>query len=592
MNKSLFSKLLLSYILIILVALFAVGITLSHLFSAYYYSSKEAELVRKGKEIAQMVVQYHDSGGVLPGPVEQWLESLDRFLDARLLVINKEGFIIGTTVRSRFPHGMRLDPSEIGMVLNGDVVSKQGFHHRFGQAMISVGIPIIVDNQVIGGLLLNAPVSGLSSTVTSVRQLIIYAALAAVAFASIVGYGLSKSISRPLREMSRVTLEMAKGNFKQKVTVNSQDEVGQLARNFNDLTVTLDKTINALAKEKGKMENILDNMAEGVVAVDQQNNLILLNPRAEETFGVNVSRVLGKPIHTLGDGQELSNLLDRVLKSGSKGSEVMEFALEHGKKYILAHASSLKSEKETPFGAVAVLQDITEIRQLDQLRRDFVANVSHELRTPLTSIRAFVEALLDSMIDDTATQQRYLNVIHDETLRLDRLIHDLLDLALIESGKANWDLEMVDLREVVQQVVVKLKHLMDQKNLTLNIDLAGEELQVLANVDRMQQVLINLISNSIQFTSNNGEISIKVQKRDNQVWVEVNDNGSGIPEEDLPYIWERFHRVDKSRARHKGGTGLGLSIVKLIVEAHGGKVGADSKLGQGSTFYFTLPVPE
>ena len=589
MNKSLFNKLLISYALIIIVTLLAVGVILSKLFSSYYFSVKEAEMIKKGKEVAEMVIKYDENNDFFAPSIDNLLEKLSKLLDASLFVINENGEIIATSAQS-VSKGTILSPTEIENILSGQVVTWKGNNSpHFKNAMLSVVIPLQNQQGIKRALLINTSVSELSMTINSFHEMIIYAALIAIFLAIIVGYILSKSISKPIRDISNITMEMAKGNFKQKVFVNSRDEIGQLANNFNHLALTLDQTINALYKEKKTIENILRNMAEGVFAIDEKGSFILLNAEAEATLGIDDNQVIGKHFKDIIECEELSQLLVKVLIC--KTQESLGIILNKGKKYILAHASPLENEHKKVFGVVIVLQDITELRQLEQLRRDFVANVSHELRTPLTSIRAFLEAVIDEVVEDEVTKQRYLYNIHEETLRLDRLINELLDLSLIESGKVKWEMEEFDLIKIIEIVKKKIKHFADSKNVMVNLNYEKKEIYLVkGNIDRIQQVLINLISNGIQFSPINSKMDVFITKEKDKLTVSVKDNGPGIPGEDINRIWERFYRVDKSRARLKGGTGLGLAIVKLIVEAHGGAVGVESKFGEGSTFHFTLPI--
>ncbi|HHW41174.1 MAG TPA: cell wall metabolism sensor histidine kinase WalK [Syntrophomonadaceae bacterium] len=584
MGRSLFHKLLASYLIIILVTLSVVGLMFSELFTNYYFKAKEQELITKGQEVSRILAGYINEG--IPFPtIDLALMALDRSLNARAFVIDNSGQIVATTAGRFAPRGMFLDPGEASQVLQGKVVSWRGFNPRFNQVMVSAAVPIQVDNQTIGALILNTSVVDITPAIAVVRRFIIYAAVATVILAMVIGYYLSKSISHPLRRMSQATKAMSQGNFAQRIEVTSQDEIGQLAQNFNELAQALDDTISALKLEKDKVENVLKNMAEGVLAVDHQGRIIMANAQAARTLGFKDQEFKGRLLAELTSFSEIDELFADVLRE--KQALTAEFKLPNNK-FILAHVSLLQENGET-FGAVAVLQDITGLRRLEELRRDFVANVSHELRTPLTSIQAFVEALLDGLVEDPATQSKYLKVIHDETLRLKRLIHDLLDLSLIESGKAKWQVMPVNLKEITSRVLEKLMPQIEEKALEIKTEIPEELPPALGNIDRIEQVLINLVHNAIQFTPKGGRIEISGSACGDEIRVSVADTGEGIPEEDLPYIWDRFHKVDKSRTRGSGGTGLGLAIVKHIVDAHGGRVEVESEQGKGSTFTFYLP---
>jgi len=586
MRNSLFSKLMVSYLVVALVTLAVVGIAISQLFANYFYTSKERELGRKGQEMARIVAVYLEKGQTQP--MELLINTVGTFLDARLTVIDKEGLLLGGDSGFRGLPQLSLTAEEAKQVLEGKIISKRGFVLRSEQMMLSVTVPVQINNEVAGALVLTAPVSGMAATVNAVRLLIFYAAAGVVFLSALLGFWLSRSISRPLSQMSEVTREMARGNFRQRVEVTSSDEVGRLAEDFNYLAGSLDQTISALSREKGKIENILTNMTEGVLAVDGSGQVILANGAVSRTLQVDAAEILERPVSELSCCPGLAGLFSEVVLSGEPCSA--EFKVNEGKTFIIAHLAPLRETVGGSYGAVGVLQDITELRTLEQLRRDFVANVSHELRTPLTSIQGFLEALMDGTIGESQPRDRYLKVIHQETLRLNRLIHDLLDLAIIESGKMRWELNPISVSDLAARVLFKLRPLVEQQQVKVDLDIPADLSLMLGNEDRIEQVLTNLLENAVRYSLPGGAITVKAVEEKGSITVEVADHGPGIPPEDLPYIWERFHRVEKSRSRSLGGTGLGLAIVKQIVEAHGGLVRVRSEVGRGSAFSFALRV--
>ncbi|MEW6547705.1 MAG: ATP-binding protein [Bacillota bacterium] len=582
MPRTLLGKLFVSYVVVIAVTLAVVGVLLPRLFSDYFLSAREAELVRKGEEIARAMALL--GGSELRPPEQVWLQAMDRFLDARLFVVGTDGLILAST-SGHAPRGTRISAAEAGALLRGCVVKRRGFDPRFGEPMVSVAVPLEIGGRPAGGVVLSAPVAGLSATVQAVRRLMVYAAGGALLVAALAGYALSRSISRPVQEMSRAAVEMAKGNFRQKLAVTSDDEIGQLAANFNHLAAALDRTVSALAEEKARIENILANMAEGVLATDGEGRLLLANPRARRALGIS-EEALGRHVGEFGQSGALADLVSGVLASGM--SDAVEFTLVE--RFMVAHASPLTSAGGATSGCVVVFQDVTELTRLEQLRRELLADVSHELRTPLTSIQGFVEALRDGVVEDEETRRRYLATIHEEVVRLSRLVRDLLDLSLMQTGNTAWTLAPVDVGAVVGRVAARFAPEATEKGITLVADVTGILPPVLGNEDRIEQAVENLLSNAVKFTPPGGRIEVSVAEQGAEVRVSVRDTGPGIPGEDLPRIWERFYRVEKSRARSHGGAGLGLAIVKQIVEAHGGAVAAESEPGAGSVFTLTLPV--
>lgn len=580
--RTLFGKLLLSYLAVALVTLLAVGITTSRLFAGFYYSFKEKELLEQGRHLAQAL-----QGS--SGTARQNLRLLATYLrdapGSRLVVLDRTDLTPGANQMQPGRAPPLLDAATSLKILRGEPVSGRVPTSRFGQDILRAAIPLKDQGQVTGALVIFTPLADITATIRAVQRLIVSAAGIAVLFATVLGFYLSRSISRPLKEMSRISLAMAEGDFKQQVPVTSGDEVGQLAQNFNDLAITLDNTIGALRQEKSKIENILANMSEGVIAVDQEGRVLFSNPGVRRTLGTSCGAILeGVPIGDLGF-PELAELFAEVLER--KESRSGELVLNDGKTCVITHVTPLVKPGESVGGAVAVLEDITELKQVEQLRRDFVANVSHELRTPLTAIQGFVEALLDEVACDP---KQYLNVIYQETLRLKALIDDILELSLLQSGRAKWELNAVDVLDLFERVLFKLSEQISAKSLQVKQDVPHDLPFLLANEDRVEQVLVNFLSNAIRYSPPGTTISLRAFAGAGNITVAVEDQGPGIPAEELPHIWERFYRVEKSRSRALGGTGLGLAIAKEIIEAHGGQVGVTSEVGRGSNFWFTLPA--
>lgn len=580
MGKSLFSRLLASYLIIILVTLLAVGLAMSHFFTSYYYDAKQKELVNRGKQAAAILSRFleADAGGDGPGFV---LRTVGFPPDAHMIILDRQALLQPDPGPPQRP--LWLNGEDKSKILHGEVVVKRGYDQRYNQNLLSVAVPVKVNGEVTGALLFFTLIADIKASIAAVQRLILYAAGIAVLLSTFVGLVLSRSISGPLKQMSRITLEMARGNFHQQVPVTSRDEVGQLAENFNHLAVTLERTVDALRQEKVKMENILVNMSEGVLAVNRENRVILCNPVAARVLGADEAALAERP---LPEELPVAALFKSVLETGENRS--IEFSPDAGRTFLLAHAAPLERPGTGIYGAVGVLQDITGLRKLEQLRRDFVANVSHELRTPLTTIQGFVEAMQDGMAGDGAVREKYLQVIHEETIRLNRLIHDLLDLSLLESGKVEWEINLVELPHLLSRVLFKFQPQITALGLTVRQKIPADLPPILANEDRVEQVLINLLGNAVRFSSPGGLIELDARAEGEEVTVCIADNGPGIPPGDLPHIWERFYRVEKSRARSRGGTGLGLAIVRHIIEAHGGRVAVYSEPGRGSTFCFTL----
>jgi two-component system sensor histidine kinase ResE len=581
MKSNIFSKLLSTYLVIILITLLIVGLFLAQLFQNYYYNARVKELAVKGQEISVIFTNYM-LGLQDQRTTDDLLFVLDRFLDARVIPIDRNALLLASCP-GFMETGMRLTSHELDSVLRGEIVSKRAYSDEHLQEMVSVAVPVWVFDDVVGAIFLLAPLTGIADTIVQVRLLILYAALVATIFSMIVGFFMSKSISHPLQLMNRAALEVAGGNYRQQVEVHSSDEVGQLAQTFNYMSSTLQQTVDALSQEKSKLENIMLSMSEGVVAIDHKGQVILANVPARKLLELGNANLNDKKIGMLISQAEVADLFLSAISS----SQLRTAEITLGGKILFLQVAPLKTQ-ESVWGAVGIIQDVTEGRHLEKMRSEFVANVSHELRTPMTSIQGFVEALMDGMAEDKDSQERCLRVIHEETVRLNLLVNDLLDLSRLETGQIKWPMEPVHLHSLFSQVIDKLQPQLEKQQLQAEIDCPPGLPPVLGSRDRIQQVLINLLGNAIAFTPHGGRILLDAQEEGPLVRISITDTGVGIPLEEQEKIWQRFHKVDKARTRGLSGTGLGLSIVKQIVEAHGGEVGLHSMPGEGSTFYFTL----
>ncbi|NLP36698.1 MAG: cell wall metabolism sensor histidine kinase WalK [Firmicutes bacterium] len=582
MKTNIFTKLLITYLVIILLTLFVVGIFLTQLFQNYFYNLRQRELMVKGKEIADILAA--QLLGLQDLRVtNDLLFILDQFLDARIQAVDKSVLVLAT-VPGFEEMSLPFSPEELEQLLQGEAVAKRNYHAQTGEQLVIVAVPVVLPNDVAGAVFLSAPLRGIAQTLSQVQRLIFYAALLASVLAMLAGLYLSKTISLPLQQMNQAAMEVAKGNYRQQVKVTSSDEVGQLAQTFNHMALKLRQTIEALSQEKAKLENIMLCMNEGVIAIDRKGRILLANSQAQKLLQAQEQDLTGRKLVDLPADKEIGSLFFAVIARGEALSE--EFATTGGR-MLSVQVSPLRRRQQI-WGAVGILQDVTEVHQIEQMRRDFVANVSHELRTPMTSIQGFVEAILDGVVTDEKSRNRYLQIILAETVRLNRLVSDLLDLSYLETGQLAWQLEPLNLLPLLTQAADKLQPQFRQQSLAFRLQVPDSLPPVLGNYDRIQQVLINLLSNAVAFTPSGGCITLSADDTGKQVRIAVTDTGPGIPQAEQHLVWQRFHKVDKARTRSLGGTGLGLPIVKQIVEAHGGSVGLKSTLGQGSTFYFTL----
>lgn len=350
------------------------------------------------------------------------------------------------------------------------------------------------------------------------------------------------------------------------------------------MTEELRENISTITQDKNLLVAILSSMIEGVVAVDSNERILMINQAASEMFNTSRDMALGRYVGEVLGGHPLTNLIEESLRGGY--ARVLELTPLSGKA-LRFHVAPIK-ESERTLGAAVVIHDITDLKKLERMRVEFVANVSHELKTPLASIQGFVETLKDGAIEEPKNARRFLSIIEKHTNRLNNLINDLLSLSKIESRETPIERKKIKLLALIKKVVTSLEDRIRQKNHSLKIE-TEEGLELYADEALLDQAVTNLLDNAIKYTPSRGKICISSRDVEGHIELAVSDNGIGIPEQDLPRIFERFYRVDKARSREMGGTGLGLAIVKHIMLAHGGSIKAESKLNQGSTFTLTFP---
>lgn len=526
--------------------------------------------------------------------------------------------------------------------------------------------PVRQDGEIAGGVVLQSPFAPVRMAIRGNRRFFGTAAFLALIAAVLLSYILSNRITGPLRKMRRAALDMAEGDFSARIPVGSRDEVGELAGSFNRLAAELESKISELSREKECIATIITNMSEGVIGIDGGGKVVFANPRAAELLGngfpdgagySSFSRQEGLAFQEFSPNTELQELIGEVLTTGQPREKVLTVAagFSRGGAPLQGDPGLVLSVRVEPIttgiggsspqptggplagsrsgeaaalssGCVAVLKDITGEWKYQEMQKEFVANVSHELKTPLALIQGYLEALMDGLTGDPGSEERFLNIIHQETARLIRMVNDLLALAELDRGERTT--EPVNLEKVAREMLVLAEKEAAKKNLRLVLEVApegvalegpdrekegleisgrenGEPITVAAGYNHLAQVILNLLENAARYSPPSGRIHLRLglnkvfEDEDGSgqgspagefAYLSVEDEGCGIPKKELPFIWDRFYRIDKGRSREKGGSGLGLAIVKRIVEFYGGRVAVRSEEGKGSVFSIFLPL--
>ncbi|PZD93734.1 sensor histidine kinase [Paenibacillus sambharensis] len=428
-----------------------------------------------------------------------------------------------------------------------------------------------------------------------VKMLFIITCIIGFTLSTFFAFFLSFKITQPLLQLKKAADLIAQGEYRTRVPIRSTDELGELAGTFNHMAAEVDKLIGDLQHEKDHLSSILRSMADAVITFDATGEVIMTNPEGEQIMeqwsSISRDQEPGQLQRYGSVPAPLYGLFRDVLRQGRDQTDKM-----HVQNDVWSIVMAPLKSKESVRGAVAVLRNVTEEYRLEKLRKDFVANVSHEIRTPLSMLQGYSEALLDDIAASPEERNELVQVIHDESLRMGRLVKDLLDLARMEAGHMEMKLEQADLSELIKRVHRKFLVYAKDRGIALRYDLPGEPIRLeQADEDRLEQVLTNLLDNAIRHTPEGKEIKISAEEtavKDKPfARVTVRDKGQGIPKEDIPFIFERFYKADKARTRgNSGGTGLGLAIVKNIIEAHAGTIEVASTLGEGTAFTLMLPV--
>ncbi|MBP7071935.1 MAG: HAMP domain-containing protein [Clostridia bacterium] len=455
--------------------------------------------------------------------------------------------------------------------------------------LTSIAVPIISsNNDVAGAIYISADLSGIEENIMSINKILTSATILALCITALLGNLLSRTFTGPIKEVTSKAERLAKGDFGQTIAVKSRDEVGQLTEMFNYLTVRLKSTLDEMSREKNKVEAILTNMTDGIIAVNAEGVVIHANPAAYKIFNIREEDLYNRNFDDAAQKLDLGITFNDILNDSDNNYNILSI----NNLIIKISVVQIINEQNKAEGAMLVLQDVTEQEKLDKMRKEFVANVSHELRTPLTTIRSYTETLLDGALDNKEYTLNFLKVINSESERMTRLVKDLLQLSKLDYDKMEWNMKSLSILNILRDCVVKMEMAAKQKNQSLSFEAIGELCEINGDKDRIEQVIINIISNAIKYTPENGSIKVTAKRLKDSVEIRIADSGIGIPKDDLPRLFERFYRVDKARSRSMGGTGLGLSIAKNIVEAHKGSIRIESEYGKGSEVIINFPCEE
>ncbi|OGX79058.1 MULTISPECIES: cell wall metabolism sensor histidine kinase WalK [unclassified Exiguobacterium] len=597
--KSIQWKLVVIYALLILVAMQVIGVYFVRSLERQYINNFSQSLVDRANLLSYNVSEGIASNGgdsttdqqlnqVLDQLLSEFTESTTLADDIREVQIIDTNSVVRATSNQNNQSlvGQRTASSFIQKSFATSGAQETLVYEDSNERMRVVAVPIKseVDGTTTGMIYIEASMQSIYNQMEQVTRILATGTLIALIITSILGILLSRTITRPIADMRRQAVEMRKGNFSRKVKVYSDDEVGQLAYAFNELTDELMEANATTEAERRRLTSVLENMSDGVVATDRSLRVILMNDQARDMIGVAEEEAMGSNL------QSLLEFDDEIVipEDGTMPAKLIDLSTDEELFLVRAYFSPIQKHSGPITGLIVVLHDVTEQEQVEQDRREFVANVSHELRTPLTTMRSYLEVLAEGAYKDDELAPRFLETTQNETERMIRLVNDLLQLSKMDSKEYTMQKVKFDFIQFFNDIIER--HEMTKgETIQFRRKLMKRRVYVHADQDKMTQVIDNIITNAVKFSPEGGTITFRTMLRAKRLVIGIKDEGVGIPKSNLKKIFERFYRVDKARARNIGGTGLGLSIAKEVVSAHGGDIWAESEFGRGTTIYFTIP---
>ncbi|EAD5507116.1 PAS domain-containing protein [Listeria monocytogenes] len=587
--KKLWLKIGLSFFILFFVVMVIVGIFSGELMKSTYLNMKENQLEDDAKILLQTTNMENLDLDKDAATIQKSLDPLGEDIDARITVIDSKGDVVADTKKDPEKLDNHMNRPEVTDILKkGESV---GISIResdsLGYSMLYVAVPVKHQSKTDGVLRISISLESVDAAVAKLwGNLALIFGIALVIIAAISVF-IARKITRPVREIIEVSTDLANHKYDSRIHGKISGELQDLSISVNTLAESLETQMFEIKQNEQRLNAIVQNLVSGVMLINVDKQVIMTNRTMYQILGE--TEITGKPFYEVIKSFALSQLIEATFET--KTIQQKEIILYFPREMILdASVSPILGENGEITGIILLLHDITQIRHLENVRSEFVTNVSHELKTPVTALKGFAETLLDGAMYDEMLLKKFLTIIKEESDRLHRLIMDILALSRIEQNPVPENIELVEVDEVIEQSARTIFEMATEKNIQVIIpEKTIPSVTIETDRDKLQQILINLLSNAINYTPVDGKVEVKLIEQEAEVIIEVTDNGIGIPAKDIDRVFERFYRVDKARSRHSGGTGLGLSIVKHLVENCGGRIEVESQEEVGSTFRVTLP---
>ncbi|CAK4827074.1 unnamed protein product [Aphanomyces euteiches] len=549
--------------------------------------------------VIQAVTDLHKTGSEQELAIyyDEQAKKLKSTFQARITFIAKDGKVLGDSDHDPSKMDNHLNRAEIIKAAKNGSGSEMRLSDTLKEQMLYVAIAVKDKDSQIGFVRMAMTLETVDHSVRQLWMLLLLGLSVLFIIAAFISYRIAHNLTRPLEKITRVAHQITHMNYRSRVTIRKKDEIGRLGEAINTMADSLQLQMNRIQEDESRLKSVLENMMSGVVMIDRDERIVLMNRSAEDFLGFTGEELLGKKYDEAKQQFELTKLIRECIEAREHISDEMIFYFPE-ERILEVNVTPMSQTDEEWAGVLIVLHNITAVRRLERMRSEFVANVSHELKTPITAVKGFAETLLAGALDDKEIAKSFLQIIFDESERLNRLIGDILELSKIESKRIPLQFSPVEMRSLVERTLHMMRPEAEKKHILLEMQIE-EDIYIEADEDRLGQILINLLSNGISYTPDGGKVKVKIEALHSsddpnneyeRVRLTISDSGIGIPKKDLPRIFERFYRVDKARSRVSGGTGLGLSIVKHLVDLHKGTIQVESEVGIGTKFLIDLPV--
>ncbi|MCO0597197.1 two-component system histidine kinase PnpS [Peribacillus butanolivorans] len=578
-------KLLYTLIMLVMVVMMAVGFLLGHLFKSYYIKTFN-ERIQNETFFISTYIQEH--GGITSFLEEGKTAKLTPLLDSNLTILSASGEILYDSTSSNELHKNHANILR-KIILEKGLKQEEGYEVIEGESDLHYYWKTIEkDGEIEGFVVHSNEIEAIHQVNKQMWQILIICLGVALIIILMLASKITSYYTRPIEEATMAAIELAKGNYRTRTFEQHSDETGMLTTSLNILARNLQETETAREMNQDRLETLVENIGSGVLLIDSKGYTTLINREFKKSFGVNSATFLFQVFYSVIKDKEVISIIEEIFRTEKTIKRQVKIPLAIERKHFEIYGAPIIGTHDEWKGILLIFHDITELKRLEQMRKDFVANVSHELRTPITSIKGFSETLLDGALKDEKTLKHFLSIILKESDRLQELIQELLNLSKMEQQEFVLKTGDVDITNVLGDIQEMLIGKLKEKEVSLEIKASSKPVFIEGESDRIKQVFINLITNALTYTPNGGWVTVNVTENEQTVDIVVQDSGIGIEEKELPRIFERFYRIDKARSRDSGGTGIGLAIVKHIIEVHKGKIKVESTPGSGTTFTVTL----